>query len=152
MTIFDEVLAFIQRPQPEKFEALALRVFRYQLASVAAYETYVGALGIDATTVTRIEEIPAVSTIAFKYARIENRNEPTNGASRVFVTSGTTIGRDERGRHVVPYPEIYRAASLAHMRRMLFPDGRRLAMLALHPTADRMPESSLSQMVSWGSK
>jgi hypothetical protein len=150
MTIFDEVLAFIQRPQPEKLEPLALRVFRYQLETVAAYETYVGALGIDATTVTRIEEIPAVSTIAFKYASIENKNETTNGVSRVFVTSGTMIGRDERGRHVVPHPEIYRASAMAHMRRMLFPDGRRLAMLALHPTADRLAESSLSQMVSWG--
>jgi len=150
MTIFDEVLAFIRRPQPEKFEPLALRVFRYQLETVAAYETYVGAVGIDATTVTRIEEIPAVSTIAFKYARIENKNELANGASRVFVTSGTTIERDERGRHVVPHPEIYRASAMGHMRRMLFPDRRRIAMLALHPTADSMPESSLSQMVNWG--
>jgi hypothetical protein len=32
---------------------------------------------------------------------------------------------------------------------MLFPDGRRTAMLAMHPTADIMPESSLSQMISW---
>ena len=32
---------------------------------------------------------------------------------------------------------------------MFFPDNRRIAILALHPTADRMPESSLSQMISW---
>jgi hypothetical protein len=150
MTIFEEVLAFIERPVPERFAPLALRVFRYQLASVAAYRTHVDALGIDPDEVTWLKQIPAVSTIAFKYARLENMNEPTDGASRVFLTSGTTSGRDERGRHVVPYPAIYRASSMAHMRRMLFPDGRRIAMLALHPTADRMPESSLSQMVSWG--
>jgi len=150
MTIFEEVLAFIQRPAPANFAPLALRVFRYQLESVAAYGTHVAALGIEASEVTRLEEIPAVSTLAFKYARIENKNEPTNGASRVFLTSGTTIGRDERGRHVVPHPEIYRASAMGHMRRMLFPDRRRIAMLALHPTADSMPESSLSQMVNWG--
>jgi hypothetical protein len=150
MTIFAEVLAFIQRPAPEKFEPLALRVFRYQRETVAPYRTYADALNVDANEVKRLEQIPAVSTIAFKYVRLENINEPTDGASRVFLTSGTTIGRDERGRHVVPYPAIYRAASMTHLRRMLFPDGRRIAMLALHPTADRMPESSLSQMVSWG--
>ena len=32
---------------------------------------------------------------------------------------------------------------------MLFPDARRMAMLAIHPTADVMPESSLAAMVSW---
>ncbi len=32
---------------------------------------------------------------------------------------------------------------------MLFPDARRMAMLAMHPTADAMPESSLSAMISW---
>jgi hypothetical protein len=32
---------------------------------------------------------------------------------------------------------------------MLFPDGARIRMLSLHPTADRMPESSLGQMISW---
>jgi hypothetical protein len=32
---------------------------------------------------------------------------------------------------------------------MMFPDGQALAMLALHPTAELMPESSLSQMISW---
>jgi acyl-protein synthetase LuxE len=31
----------------------------------------------------------------------------------------------------------------------MFPDGRRMRILAIHPTADRMPESSLSQMISW---
>jgi hypothetical protein len=150
MTIFEEVLAFIHRPSVEKFEPLALRVFRHQLEGVAAYRAHVEALSVNANDVTLLEQIPAVSTIAFKYARLENMNEPTDGASRVFLTSGTTIGRNERGRHVVPYPAIYRASSMAHLRGMLFPDGRRIAMLALHPTADRMPESSLSQMVSWG--
>jgi hypothetical protein len=32
---------------------------------------------------------------------------------------------------------------------MLFPDGARMAMLALHPTSDLLPESSLSAMLSW---
>jgi hypothetical protein len=65
------------------------------------------------------------------------------------MTSGTTAGRDERGRHRVPHIDIYRASALGHLRTMLFPDGAKTRMLSLHPTADRMPESSLAQMISW---
>src|SRR4029077_13719272 len=36
-----------------------------------------------------------------------------------------------------------------HLRTMLFPDERRMAMLAMHPTADAMPESSLARMIAW---
>jgi hypothetical protein len=32
---------------------------------------------------------------------------------------------------------------------MLFPDARRMPMLAMHPTSDAMAESSLSVMISW---
>ncbi len=59
------------------------------------------------------------------------------------------MGGGERGTHLVPCPELYRASALAHLRRMMFPDRAAMRMLALHPTADRMPESSLSQMISW---
>ncbi len=65
------------------------------------------------------------------------------------MTSGTTAGADRRGRHFVPRPEIYRASAIAHLRTMLYPDGRRTAMLALHPAGGAMPESSLSAMIGW---
>ena len=68
---------------------------------------------------------------------------------KTFLTSGTTIGRDERGTHIVTQPEVYRASALAHLRRMMFPDSIRMRILAMHPTAERMPESSLSQMITW---
>ncbi|MHB8383552.1 MAG: LuxE/PaaK family acyltransferase, partial [Candidatus Binataceae bacterium] len=71
-----------------------------------------------------------------------------NGA-REFLTSGTTIGVERRGRHVVARPEVYRASAIAQLGSMLFPDGARMRILALHPTAERMPESSLSAMVTW---
>ncbi|HVA79533.1 MAG TPA: hypothetical protein VNF29_01255 [Candidatus Binataceae bacterium] len=149
MSIYDAVLSFIHEPRPEQFEPLALEVFRYQFAEVLPYREYCRGRGVTPATVRTVAEIPAVSTVAFKHARIENRTEATAAKRRVFMTSGTSIGFGERGRHLVPRPEIYRASAIAHLRRMLFTDGRRMAMLALHPTADRMPESSLSAMISW---
>ncbi len=90
-----------------------------------------------------------VSTVAFKYSDLCPASASTTPDALTFLTSGTTVGRDRRGRHVVARPEVYRASALAHLKSMMFPDGARMRMLAIHPTADRMPESSLSTMISW---
>jgi hypothetical protein len=149
MSIYDEVLSFIQSPRPELFDPLALAVFRYQFQNVPSYRQFCLARGVSQETVTSPSQIPAASTVAFKYAEVRGPSEPLSPAPLIFTTSGTTKGFNERGRHVVPRPEIYRASAVAHLRRMLFPDDQRMPMLALHPTADRMPESSLSTMLSW---
>lgn len=146
MSIHQQVLAFIANPDPARFEAIALEVFRYQIANIPAYRDYCGSRGVSEDSIARLEQIPPVSTLAFKYARLAGA--PVVG-ERTFTTSGTTIGSSERGSHVVAHPEIYRASALAHLHRMMFPDGRRMRILAMHPTAERMPESSLSQMISW---
>lgn len=147
MSIYHDVIGFIAEPDPAKFNQLALAVFRHQVANVAAYREYCHAIGAHQDSITRIEDIPPVSTLAFKYARLAA--DETSADQRIFLTSGTTIGRAERGTHVIARPEIYRASALAHLERMMFPDRRRMRILAMHPTADRMPESSLSQMISW---
>ncbi len=148
-SIYDQVLAFIHSPDPAAFEPLALEVYRYQFENVPPYRAYCMSRGVAPDTIRTVAAIPAVSTVAFKYARTESQEEPASGTARLFMTSGTTIGKNERGRHLVLRPLVYRASALGHMRRMMFPDRRRTAMLALHPTAARMPESSLSQMISW---
>jgi hypothetical protein len=147
MSIYHRVLRFIAEPHPAKFNQLALAVFRHQIANVAAYREYCRASRAQVDSITRIEDIPPVSTLAFKYARLAG--DETTADQRIFLTSGTTIGRAERGTHIIARPEIYRASALAHLERMMFPDHRKMRTLAMHPTADRMPESSLSQMISW---
>src|SRR5262245_49915603 len=119
MTLFQQVLSYIDAPEAACFESLALAVFRHQARHVPFYRAYLGLLGIDPQTVRSLEQIPPVSTLAFKYARIENQLHPGSPTSRLFLTSGTTIGRDERGRHLVPEPEIYRASASRHLRRMM---------------------------------
>jgi hypothetical protein len=150
MTIYDEVLAFIRTPEQARFDALALKVFRHQFDTVAAYREYCLSRGVNRRDVDSLDQIPALSTAAFKYAELSDAVTRSESAqARVFMTSGTSAGRDERGRHCVPRLDIYRAAALGHLKRMLFPDGAGMEMLSLHPTADRMPESSLGQMISW---
>jgi hypothetical protein len=144
MTIFDEVLQYIATPAPAHFESLALKVFAYQFAAVPAYRAFCLGINVNASTVDELAKIPAVSTAAFKFARLQS-----GLPERVFCSSGTSRGAQQRSAHFVPRLDVYRASALAHLRRMLFPDGVRMRMLAMHPTADLMPESSLSQMISW---
>jgi hypothetical protein len=144
MTINAQILNFIEHPDPDCLETLALALFAHQFAKVEPYRQFVLSRGRSPANVRNIAEIPPVSTAAFKYVEF-----CSGDPQRVFLTSGTTRGREERGRHPIADLELYRASALKHLERMLFPDGCRPWMLALHPTADRMPESSLSQMISW---
>src|SRR5437879_4135497 len=130
MAIYQEVLDFIARPDPTNFGPLALKIFRFQYESVAPYRAFCDMLRVIPDNARTVDEVPAVSTLAFKFARLTSAPALDSDA-RTFLTSGTTIGRDERGRHVVPKLELYRASALAHLRRMMFPDRRAIAMLAL---------------------
>jgi hypothetical protein len=149
MSIYQQVLTFIHRPEPESFERLALDVFRHQFETIGAYRRYCAARGVEPDAVGSVDDIPAVSNFAFKYADLAIDGAERLPDAAVFLTSGTTQGRERRGRHIVARPQIYRASAIAHLRTMLFPDARRIAILAMHPTADVMPESSLSAMISW---
>src|SRR5260370_5945338 len=149
MSIYEQVLTFIHRPEPESFRQLALDVFRHQFETVGAYRRYCQGRGVEPDSTRSIDEIPAVSNVAFKYAELAAEGAAQSPDATIFLTSGTTQGSQRRGRHIVARPDIYRASAIAHLRTMLFPDARRMAILAMHPTADAMPESSLSAMISW---
>src|SRR5690242_11575271 len=146
MPLYSKVLSFIARPEPGSFRPLALEVFRHQFEAIAPYREYCRSLGISPDEVTSLDRIPPVSTLAFKFANLAAVD--TAAVALTFLTSGTTIG-GERGRHVVPHPEVYRASAMAHFRRMVFPERRAMRILATHPTAERMPESSLARMITW---
>jgi hypothetical protein len=149
MSIYEQVLTFIHRPDPGAFERLALDVFRHQFETIATYRRYCEGRGVLHGAVRSVDEVPAVSNVAFKYCDLAADGAARAPCAAIFLTSGTTQGRERRGRHIVARPEIYRASAISHLRRMLFPDARRMAILAMHPTADAMPESSLSAMISW---
>lgn len=149
MSIYAEILSFIENPRLERFEPLALAVFRYQFENVPVYRQYCVGRGASPENVSLLDQVPAVSTVAFKYAQVRSTEGGDSANALTFLTSGTSKGFGERGEHRIPRPEIYRASAVGHLRRMLFPDGARMAMLALHPTCDLMPESSLSTMLTW---
>ena len=126
------------------FEELALAVFARQFSDIPAYRRFCERRGRTPSEVARWQEIPALPTSAFKALDLH-----CGPPRRVFLTSGTTQGRETRGRHCMPDPEIYRASALAHFRRMVLPDGARPLIVGLLAGPEVLPDSSLVQMVEW---
>lgn len=136
----------IQDPIPEEeFNDLALRIFRFQRASNRAYGAFVDRRLKDPLSIERWEEIPHLPTRAFQAAPLV-AGDP-GAVEAVFLTSGTTRGPELRGAHHVRSLEIYRRALEPNFRAHLLPEGDLLPILALLPSPEEAPESSLSFMV-----
>jgi acyl-protein synthetase LuxE len=123
---------------------LALQVFAHQFECIPAYRRVCEQHGKTPANVVDWRDIPPVPTLAFKH--LELRCAP---AERTFVSSGTTQGRERRGRHAMPDLRLYHAAALSGLKEFLFPDVPSMRILSLMPSAAERPESSLFQMVEW---
>ena len=129
----------------DAFNGWALRVFRWQFEHNTAFRGYCLSRGATPATVTSWEDVPAVPTGAFKRLRLlsaEEGREP----DAVFHTSGTSR-TERRGKHFVASLRLYRSALLPAFRVHLLPDGARLPVLALVPSPQDAPRSSLSYMI-----
>ncbi len=128
----------------EPFGELALRVFAHQFEHNEAYRAYCERRGARPDSVTSWRGVPAVPTAAFK--EVDLVAGPAGGGERLFRTSGTTRGRERRGRHIVLDPSLYDASLEAGFRTFVLPDGASLPILSLVPSPDELRDSSLSYM------
>ncbi len=139
-----QVLDFIRSPSDKDFNALALAVFTQQFQLNLPYQRFCRQRGQTPDTVTRWQAIPAVPTVAFKELDLT-----CGPPEKIFLTSGTTRGQEKRGRHLVPALALYQASAMAHFSACVLPDNRRLRTLALIPSPEARPQSSLTQMAEW---
>ncbi|MGH7898731.1 MAG: long-chain fatty acid--CoA ligase [Candidatus Binatia bacterium] len=144
--MLSEVREFIAAPDADRFDALAIGVFRFQYEGNEPYRRFCDSRRRTPRTVAHWSEIPAVPVSAFKESALGVAGLP-DGA--LFLTSGTTRGIEGRGRHRVPDPSIYRDSALAHFRRCVLPDRASPRFLVLAPPLAEEPHSSLSQMIEW---
>jgi hypothetical protein len=100
--------------------------------------------GATPATVIDWRAIPPVPTLAFKHVELHCATP-----QRTFLTTGTTQGSEQRGRHALPDLRLYHAAALGGLQAFLFPDVETLPILSLIPSHRVRPESSLAQMVDW---
>lgn len=138
----------------DRFQELALGVFRFQSRENRAYGGFVARRGVDPRAVTRWEAIPLLPTRAFKEAVLVAG--ASNRTERVFRTSGTTLGSGARGEHHVRDLSLYRASLLPSFQAHMLPGIQgEIRFLCLLPDPQVAADSSLSFMMGeamrvWG--
>ena len=138
------------------FAELALAVFRLQFQENTAYRQFCESRGITWESILAWQEIPAISTNAFK--ELELTSLAPHERTAHFLSSGTTDQRRGHHFHNADSLAIYEASVLPWFERHLLADLDslveeqllgpldKLPMLALTPAANAAPNSSLVHM------
>src|SRR5215469_5482225 len=138
MALEEEILCFLQQPDEEKFETIALRLFEHQKSRNPAYSRYCEVLG-QSQLIDSWKKIPAVPQQAFKYSEL--RSFPASKTAAEFRTSGTT--RQGFGRHFLGSLRLYQTAVQKGWDYFNLPRYP-LILLMQHP--EKAEFSSLSRM------
>jgi hypothetical protein len=133
-------------PDPDRFERIALEVFRFQYERCEPYSLLCRSLERTPDSVHSAKDIPAVPTGAFK--EFELRCFEASETIRTFRTSGTST--DRRGELHLDRLDLYEASLLSSLRHALLAPtaaGRKIeCMRFLSASPDEAPDSSLSYM------
>jgi len=122
------------------FREHALHVFRHQATHVKVYAEFLRAIGVDASSVNRWEEIPHLPIELFKTHRVLDRETPV---ALEFRSSGTT--GQQVSLHAVADPRLYEASFLKAFERF-YGHPSRYCFLALLPSYLEREGSSLVYM------
>jgi hypothetical protein len=148
---------YATQPSPdEPFNQLALDLFAFQFANVAAYRALCRAKGIEPGKISHWRDIPAVPTTAFK--DFELTSLPTSERTSVFHSSGTTEQRPSRHFHSAETLSIYEASLLPWFKHHFLADlddllesdtvnaTDKFGYIILTPPPESVPHSSLVHM------
>lgn len=131
-----------------RFRKLALRSFRLQYESVAAYRAYCDRRGRAPRKVSDWREVPPVPTAAFRSVPLIVGDDPGQ-ADLEFRTSGTSRGGGDRGSHWIRDAALYRASLEPAFRRFVLPEAGeddRVRIVSLLPPFPESRHSSLCWM------
>jgi phenylacetate-coenzyme A ligase PaaK-like adenylate-forming protein len=124
-----------------EFTVFALELFRDQYARNAVYHEFVDARKVAPAGVTRLEDIPFLPIEFFKTHDVVCGNMPPQA---VFRSSGTT--GMVRSRHLVTDLGMYRRSFIRGFE-LIYGDPADVQFLALTPTPEQAPDSSLVYMI-----
>ena len=139
--MYERIAAFIDAPDPEAFNHLALEACRFQVERIEPYRRLCEERNVNAEEIDRWQDIPMIPTSAFKSVRL-CAAEP----QVVFRSSGTTQDT-RRSEHHHPFLDLYRRTIESSFPRFCLPQEGRCPLLSLIPTGEKVPDSSLSFMV-----
>jgi len=135
------VAAFIDAPDDNAFNHLALEAFRFQIERIEPYRRLCERRDITADSIDRWQDIPMIPTSAFKSVRLCAAESQVT-----FRSSGTQDTR--RSEHHHPFLDLYRRTIESSFPQFCLPADGRCSLLSLIPSAEQVPDSSLSFMVN----
>jgi hypothetical protein len=141
MPLEEEILCFLQQPDKEKFETVALRLYEHQRKHNSVYARYCESVG-QSEPIHSWKRIPAVPQQAFKYSEL--RSFPASETAAEFRTSGTT--GEGFGRHFLGSLKLYQTAVQSGWDYFRLPKNP-FVLLMQHPETAQF--SSLSRMGSF---
>lgn len=123
----------------ERFNELALREFALQYNSSKPYRDYCKRKNLSPETVNRWDEIPAVSSFAFK--RILSDSFPVDEAEELYYRSGVVELEHKRGPIFPNKNTVTLTAAINSLlaKTFLFPDVERIKMLLMVPSPVMAP-------------
>lgn len=125
----------------DEFNALALKVFRYQAMHNPVYKSYLGYLNVDIDAIDSVERIPFLPIQFFKSHRVLSSDKPIE---QTFLSSGTT-GMSQSKHHVTDV-SLYEKSYLNAFSKF-YGGVEELVVLALLPSYLEREGSSLIYMV-----
>ncbi|NEU08606.1 long-chain fatty acid--CoA ligase [Flavihumibacter sp. R14] len=125
----------------QQFEKLTLDIFRFQAANCHIYSDFLTHLGIDVSSVLRLEDIPYLPIEFFKTHQITSSEAQ---AEITFTSSGTT--GTTQSKHPVTDLSVYEQSYSACFQQF-YGDIRNYAILALLPSYQEREGSSLIYMI-----
>jgi hypothetical protein len=138
MGLEEDIFRFLQQPENEKFETVALRLYEHQRKENAVYARYCESLS-KSEPIDSWKRIPAVPQQAFKHSEL--RSFPASETAAEFRTSGTT--GEGFGRHFLGSLRLYQTAVQKGWHYFHLP---RNPLVLLMQDPEKAEFSSLSRM------
>ena len=125
----------------QEFDSAALDVFRFQAEHCAVYAEYLKLIGVEPTSVTRIEDIPMLPIELFKSHDIYSASTPPQAVFTSSATTGMSVSR-----HMVADLSIYER-DFTEGFRLFYGDIKQWSIYGLLPNYLERSGSSLVYMV-----
>lgn len=133
-----------QTSTPDQFRDACLEVFSYQAEYCPVYRQYIELLGIDASEVKTVDDIPFLPISFFKTHRVITSREPEPEIKEIFSSSSTTGMTPSH--HYLTDTDIYRE-SFTRSFEMFYGALDSYVLLALLPSYLERKGSSLVYMI-----
>ena len=141
MKIFEQ---FLYTVNDSTFDDIALRIFYKQAKENKVYRDFIGFLGIEPTSIDRVDKIPFLPISFFKSHDVVTGNQ---GIPEIIFTSSGTSGSFS-SRHIVPQLSFYLSNAKRNFE-FFFGSLTEYHILALLPSYLERDGSSLISMVNY---